>query len=153
MKRFWSKIQRGDVDGCWIWIAGLDKYGYGHFWLNGRKTQAHRVSWIFQNGDIPGGMCVCHKCDNRRCVNPRHLFLGTRADNNKDCNNKGRRKNTGQRPGEQNTQSKLTELDIKAIRQLYQDRNFSQREIADRYGVSQFTISQIVRRKKWKCVL
>ena len=89
-ERFWEKVDKsGD---CWKWIAHLLK-GYGRFRLNNKTWSAHRVSWTLHYGEIPEGMCVLHRCDNPGCVNPEHLFLGTRTDNMKDRDQKGRGSN------------------------------------------------------------
>lgn len=77
-------------DGCWQWTGRIRDGGYGRMKLNGKETRAHRVSWLIHKGDIPNGLCVLHRCDNRLCVNPKHLFLGTRRDNYEDMKKKGR---------------------------------------------------------------
>jgi len=87
MNRFFDKVHK--TDSCWNWTAST-RNGYGAFKINGKVEGAHRVSWVLNNGEIPEGLFVCHKCDNPRCVNPEHLFLGTASDNMKDCYNKGR---------------------------------------------------------------
>lgn len=88
-ERFWSKVDRSGE--CWEWTAGLNQAGYGQFsmWPD-RPERAHRFSWVLHNGPIPDDLCVLHACDNRKCVNPAHLFLGTRGDNIRDCFAKGR---------------------------------------------------------------
>lgn len=85
--RFWSKVSKSE--GCWEWTAAL-RSGYGVFYADGRLHRAHRVSWEIANGPIAEGLLVCHRCDNRRCVRPDHLFLGTSTDNNRDMTEKGR---------------------------------------------------------------
>lgn len=96
LDRFWSKVFKTRTipaeDACWLWMGSCPELrgGYGQFKLNGKNPFAHRLSYEIACGEIPPGMFVCHTCDNRRCVRPSHLFLGTHQDNMTDCLNKDR---------------------------------------------------------------
>lgn len=81
---FWSKVDKLGGEQCWEWNAGINSSGYGIFWYKGKQCNAHRVAWIFTNGEISEGMEILHKCDNRKCCKPEHLYLGTQSDNMRD---------------------------------------------------------------------
>lgn len=94
-ERFWSKVNKADnKEDCWEWIASCrGKFGYGSISYKKKHIDAHRLSWILHNGEIESSkIFVCHKCDNPKCVNPHHLFLGSHSDNMKDAYDKGRLK-------------------------------------------------------------
>lgn len=97
-QRFWSKIKK--TDGCWEWQGQRNHRGYGEVSVSRKWVKAHRFSWASVNGPIPAGMFVLHHCDNRACVRPEHLFLGTQKDNMRDAKAKGR----AYRPGQHSTQ-------------------------------------------------
>jgi hypothetical protein len=92
VQRFWSKVDKTST--CWLWTGALFRSGgYGAFRIRTTTIRAHRLAWELMREKIPRGMCVLHRCDVPACVNPDHLFLGTRADNMKDMYNKGRNVN------------------------------------------------------------
>lgn len=125
-------------DGCWYWLGSMVPNGYGRVHIKKKSFLAHRVSYLIHKGN-PDGMFVCHRCDNRGCVNPDHLFLGTIEDNNHDRHRKGRTVSTG-RP------SDLCDEDIKEIRRLYPTSGLTQYQIAKMFSVRQSSISRIVNR-------
>lgn len=152
-QRFWAKVNRVTHKlGCWIWLGWRDKDGYGNLSLPGRRggsIRAHRFSWMIHYGPIPEGLCVCHKCDNPWCVNPKHLFLGTHYDNWHDMKDKRRWKPGGQLSGEKHTQAKLCDTDIREIR----DSNLSGPELARKFSVQKQTIYSIRNRQTWKHIV
>jgi len=126
--------------GCWIWMHTLLKGGYGQFRLNGKRYLAHRWAYQHWHGKIPASVDVCHTCDVPCCVNPAHLFLGTRKDNMQDASKKGR-----VCKGSEVTTSKLREDQIPLIRADAR----TQREIADEYGITQGHVSDIKLGRRW----
>ena len=146
-QRFWEKVAVGEPWECWEWMAGRGRWDYGQFWI-GKTQQAHRVAWVLSGHDDPGHLCVCHHCDNTSCVNPSHLFIGTQADNIRDCFDKGR---GADRSGENGSNSKLTERDVSKIKLLL-DLKHTHVSIAKRFGVSRATITAIKAGRVWKFV-
>jgi len=149
--RFWAKVDRSNPDGCWLWTAYCDKRGYGAFGLAAGKTVfAHRFMWEITYGPVPPGLNVCHHCDNPPCCRPDHLFTGTQRENLADMSRKGRRESPWlRRPGESNVNVSLTEAEVRAIRAAYAAGGISQQALAERYGVSQVSVSRVIRHETW----
>ena len=144
--RFYEKITHSP-SGCWGWSGAVSERGYGKIGLprSPKTARAHRVSWEIHCGDIPEGSNVLHSCDNRLCVNPDHLFLGTLSDNSRDMVSKGRDFRPDNR-GERAAWHKLTEeqaIDILT-------RRMSARKFASLYGVSRSAIFRIWEGKNWR---
>lgn len=150
IKVFWSKVAiTADIDRCWLWLASTDGRGYGKKYWHGKNDKAHRVSWMISVGEIPNGLWVLHKCDNRLCVNPKHLFLGTNQDNVTDRENKNR----GNQPkGEKVGLAKLNANQVREIRKRYAEGGILYRELAAEYGVNECNIGHIITRWTWKHV-
>lgn len=138
--RFWSKADIGDGNVCWDWHSTI-REGYGSIKIGDKKFSSHRIAYQLTYGEIPAGLCVCHKCDNRKCINPNHLFVGTRGDNNRDRHLKGR---SNFIKGESSVLAKLKNRDIDQIRKLYSTKKYKQYFLAAKFGVDQGYISKIV---------
>jgi hypothetical protein len=145
-ERFWRYVNKTTPDLCWEWQGPRNHAGYGILKLGQQTWLATRLLWTWMNGPIVEGMCVLHHCDNPACVNPAHLWLGTRADNNADKYHKGRHR-VG--IGERARQAKLTASAVKWIREAYQG-GMSQTAIAQHLGVNQTSISRVVLRQTWR---
>jgi len=142
-------VLKTDSDQCWPWTAGYFPDGYGVFKMRSRLWRASRLAYALTHPDFDERLCVLHKCDNPACCNPSHLFAGTKGDNNRD-----RKKKQRSRPliGERHQNSKLTEVDVIAIRMLYDTGNFSQDRLGRMFRVSQTVIGEVVRRETWRHV-
>src|SRR3990167_7108208 len=143
-KRFWSKVKK--TSHCWIWTAHRNNKGYGLFGMNKTMRSAHRVSYEFLIGEIPEKMCVLHRCDNPPCVNPRHLFLGTVAENNADMIKKGRARKVR---GEKHPASKMTDLKVRQARAMYLTGRFTMRSLSEKFGISHTPMILIINRITW----
>ena len=133
--RFLSKtVKDGD---CIVWTGKIKDSGYGRFCFNNRVERAHRVSYQIFKGPIPYGLLVCHHCDNRKCVNPDHLFVGTYSDNMNDAVLKGKRINCG-------FKLKVTTDQVKEIRYKHSTGKYSCSKLAGEYGIARRSISDIV---------
>ena len=131
---FWDKVDKKGIDECWNWTGCLAGKGYGYAWYCGKHISAHRLSWTIKNGLIPEDMQILHKCDNKKCVNPDHLYCGTHLDNVVDAIE---RSPTG------STTSKFNVNDIVNIRHLYSIGN-TQQSLATKYNCSPSYIGKIV---------
>jgi len=144
--KFWSRVNK--TSNCWLWTgARQSKKGvpvYGNVAINKQWLGAHRISWMLAFGAIPEGAWVLHKCDNPVCVNPKHLFLGTVIDNNRDM--WAKRRGISNLPEHGN--AKVSIEDVKKIRRLYAG-GMIQAEIAKKFGTCQANISRIVLKKSW----
>jgi hypothetical protein len=136
ISRFWKKVNKKSTDDCWEWINCKGRYG--RFWLGNSTFDAHRISWLINNGQIPSGMEVLHTCDNKICVNPDHLYLGTQSDNNLDRIQRFQGKVAG-RP------KRFSEDDIDKIKYLCKHK--TQKEVAEIYNTTASTINLIVNDK------
>ena len=136
VSKFWTKVEKGDA--CWLWRGCVSKFGHGVVTFRQKSFYAHRVSWEIANGAIPKGMCVLHRCDVPACVNPAHLWLGTKTDNARDRDQKGRH-----RPP-----NKLIPEQVLLIRALAK-QGIKRRTLAAQFSVCEGTINAAVYRKTW----
>lgn len=137
-ERFWEKVEK--TDGCWVWKGGYNADGYGAF-TDGKKTGAHRFSWVLANGEIPAGLQVCHKCDNPPCVRPDHLFLGTNQENVDDAYAKGHYYGRRHRYGQGLSAEAIRDVTPKVLELKRQ--GLSQPRIAAELGLSRETVQRI----------
>jgi len=141
-ERFWLKVHK--TDSCWLWTGHIATTGYGQVGVDGRKVNnAHRVAWELAVGPVPDGEFVLHRCDNRACVNPHHLFLGSARDNLLDCISKGRFRHV---PGQ--SEKKLT-LEMRCAIRERANAGEPAAALANEYGVSPVTIRRLVARKTY----
>ncbi len=169
-ERFWTKVRKDgpphpytpSLGPCWPWTASTNHGGYGTFGLNGASVLAHRLAYEWEVGALPPDMCALHSCDNPPCVNPAHLFAGTRTDNNHDKGRKHRGRSregddhwTRLHPGralkgEGHGRALFTDAEVLAMRALYAGASLTIRAIAARFASNEITVGQIVRRKTWR---
>ena len=162
-ERFLDRIDRSDdPEACWTWTGTQRRGGYGAVRTMDGMRQAHRVMWTLTNGEIPDGMILCHTCDNPKCVNPNHLWLGTHATNAADRQRKnrsaiGERHGSRTKPerilrGQHAPGAKLCPSDVFEIRRLYQRGVNGYVTLAKQFNVSTFAIRQIVNGRTWRHV-
>lgn len=148
IERFWQRVSKAGENDCWEWNRGKTGNVYGQLRIaNNQAFGTHVFSYILHKGPVPAGLWVLHTCDNRRCVNPNHLYAGTPLQNMRDCSNRGRLKVPELR-GERCPAAKLTEDDVRAIRKA----SGTNKELGEKYNVHSSLISCIQRRVIWKSV-
>ena len=142
VEKFLSRIQLDESTGCWNWVGPMNNVTqYGMMSVCSRHVNAHRLSWIFFNGEIPHGNKVLHKCDNRRCVNFNHLFLGDQLANIRDCISKGRFIR-----GESHANSTISREQVYKIRELVSS-GLMQKDVAAMFSINKSTVCEIVSKK------
>jgi hypothetical protein len=150
-EKFWGGAKIEGTEDCWEWQRALDSYGYGTFSFQYESRQrtfifAHRIAYFLTHGELPDKL-VCHHCDNTKCVNPDHLFLGNNNDNRQDSVQKGRHTR-----GEGQHLHKLTDNKVKRIRLLYFCGGMNGTEISRKFEVSKQCIFHVVYGRTWKHV-
>ena len=161
-EKFWARVNRSSYDGCWEWQGSHNSSGYGTLHWHGEVVVAHRVAYALTYGGVAlltgfrqldraktYKRFVLHICDNRRCCNPEHLFLGSMSANLKDAYNKKRKV----QPRSKHANAKLSHEQVKEIRRRYDTGEALQVPLAKEYGVSQRTISLVIRRETYKDVI
>jgi hypothetical protein len=145
--RFWSRVDKTGKGGCWIWRGYVNKKGYGMFSsYTGSESggMCHRISWYLINGKIPDNLCVLHKCDNPPCVNPGHLFLGTKTDNNRDAREKLRHQF-----GQYHHRAKFSHAQVLALRSYHIETGIGYRRLARKFDVSNSTMRDLLSGKTY----
>ena len=135
IKRFWKYVNKRGPDECWLWTGATGSKGHGRFWIKYKQQAAHRISWAIAHRiwPIPKDKQINHTCDNRSCVNPAHLYLGTQEENNQDT-------------------SPLTVKDVREIRYLHNIEGYSHNQLGYKFNVKKQCIGNICRYETWKNV-
>jgi hypothetical protein len=141
--RFWTHVEK--TGNCWVWTGKIGNKGYGYYTTGQRHLLTHRYAYTITYGQIPSGKFVLHHCDNRACVRPDHLFLGTHRDNMDDMKRKGR-----QAHGARTHTAILTEEQAIALLHEYAAGNHNQRALAEKYGVNFRSVWNLLHGETWK---
>lgn len=145
--RFWSQVDVLTTDECWDYQGAINSTGRGNFSIGHKNIKAHRMAWILIKGEIPDGLCVLHHCDNGKCCNFSHLFLGTIQDNVTDMIKKGRQR---RQYGEDGARAILTNKQALEIREKYIPHVYTSYRLAKEYHVSRGSINAVVQRYTFK---
>lgn len=159
---FWSRVDRKENPyACWEWKGPINTYrmGYGIVSIHRKTKRAHRVAFELAYGNIPDGKLVLHKCDNPRCCNPAHLFLGSHKDNSRDMVSKGRmsiacwkspnRKSPPVLKGEKNPMAKLNWIAVRKMRNKHTDEGTSVADLAREFGISWTLAKMVIANQIW----
>lgn len=151
-RRLANGLNSAPSDGCWEWMRARNNAGYGTLTVRGRRAYAHRLAYQLAGNTLGPDDHVLHACDNPACINPDHLRAGTRSDNMQDAFRRGRlRTPRVAKFGSTNPAAKLDEATVRSIRRLL-NQHWTQREIAERHGISQSQVSNIARDRQWRSV-
>ncbi len=142
-ERFDAKTERDPKTGCLEWTGALDQDGYGVFWIDGKTQRSHRAAWELEHGPLTDGTVLLHTCDNPKCVNVKHLSIGSQSENLIDMKEKGRAAK-----GSENANTKLSESDIPTIRRLAK-MGFTPTKIATRFEVDAAAIKDVLTGRTW----
>ncbi len=143
----WKRIDKGEDKDCWNWLGGCVGGGYGQISIGDKMYLTHRLVYELIYGNIIEGLCILHNCNNPKCCNPSHLRMGTIEENNVQRDREGRRVIVF---GEKCGTHKLTNIQVRKIRELYSTKNYTQTELGKRFKIDQSNISYIVRKKTWR---
>jgi hypothetical protein len=141
--RFWRKVETSD--GCWLWRGARNTHGYGHLTVAGVYWTAHRRAWVLAGNELAADREVCHRCDNRACVRPDHLFLGTHTENMQDAKAKGRIA-----VGDSHGRRRLNADVVREVRRVRADEGLSYKQLGARFGICAQQAHKIVRRHNWQ---
>ncbi len=140
--RFWSKVYKAPGAACWQWVGAVNDSGYGRFRNAGQTLPAHQFAWVFKHGPVPSGKLLMHKCDNRACVRPDHLEVGTHQQNMDDMVSKGR-------AGKGGSVRHLTEDVVRELRREYRTGDFTQKQLAEKLGLSVTLVRRALNGTTW----
>lgn len=129
---------------CWVWTGAIGKNGYGTLTVNKKFKASHRIAYELYKGEIPKGLEVCHTCDNTKCVNPEHLWVGTHSQNMRDKYNKGRSNTTGRKD---TIDTRLSDKQIIDIKNKYKPYKYTMKMLSEEYNVCQSSINNILKEK------